>query len=636
MALPPLSDENLKPTPGRLQTRQVTATLLRLILALVLAFFINQLKLDFFESYLYDMRVRLRPVPATSDLISLVMIDEATIQDLKKNPEASHFKELILKLQEQNPRAIVFDYSFEELKGTLQEKSDFVEETKKNPELYVMTEDLGVSGQEIINHMPAPMNGLRIFPGLKSADISNFAKDGVSRRMMVAYQDRDMLHLHLAKKINPELSDKNNIRGLFQFLDSDQMYINFRPTGYYPRLSFTEIISSDFPTELIQNRIVLVGQDLKLSKLIKSNAEQQTMEREYVRTPYSRDVLAMTSTELHANMLDTLILNDAPVRANFWTNFIFVAVVSIITVYVVFSLRPLLGLVILASSFLGFGLLAFLAFWPFNIWISMAHPWLAMFLCYYFFIPYRLIIENRRSWEIYQKHNLLKQVEELKTNFISMMSHDLKTPIARILGMTDMILRDNTPLSSQQREAVDTIKQSSDDLLKFINSILNYGRIESQSIQLHRQSRDINALLDEVIQKHDFLARLKKIQIIKEFETLFPISVDPDLIKQVFSNLIENAIKYSAEETKVLVSTEEKDGCIVIQVADQGHGIPAEDLPNIFMKFYRSQQAKSSPIKGSGLGLYLAKYFIELHGGRIFVESTYGQGSTFTIELPLG
>jgi hypothetical protein len=646
MALPPLTEDHLKPLPtgnsnkGKsnewlLNKKNLTAMALRLLLALVLAFFINQLKLDYFESYLYDLRVRLRPAPATSDMVSMVMIDEVTIQNLKKAPEAAQFKEVMQKLRSLHPNAVVFDYSFDDFKGTPEEKAQFVAEAKSIPELYVMTEDLGVPGQAFVNPLPAPLNQLRMYPGLKSADISNFAKDGVSRRMMVAYQGQDMLHLHLAKKINPELNDKKNIRGLFEFLDSDQMYINFRPTGSYPAISFSQILESNFPEEWIRGRIVLIGQDLKISKLVKNGSEQPT-ERDYVRTPYSRDVLAMTSTELHANMLDTLILNNAPTKAPQWLNFFFVAVISIITVYVVFSMRPLVGLVVLASSFFGYGLIAYLAFWPFGLWISMAHPWLAIFLCYYFFIPYRLIIENRRSWEIYQKHNLLKQVEELKTNFISMMSHDLKTPIARIIGMTDVILRDQTPLSNQQREAVDTIKHSSDDLLKFINSILNYGRIESQSLQLHKQSKDVNQLLDEVIFKHEFLAKLKKIQVIKEYETLFPIKVDPDLIKQVFSNLIENAIKYSPDETKILVSTEEKDGLIVIQVADQGHGIPPEDLPNLFMKFYRSQQAKSSPIKGSGLGLYLAKYFVELHGGRVFVESTYGQGSTFTIELPLG
>jgi signal transduction histidine kinase len=217
-----------------------------------------------------------------------------------------------------------------------------------------------------------------------------------------------------------------------------------------------------------------------------------------------------------------------------------------------------------------------------------------------------------------------------------MMSHDLKTPIARIQGMSDVILIDPAPLSSQQREAVDTIKQSSDDLLKFINAILNYGRIESEGVQLHLQSRDINQLLKDVIRKHEFLAKIKRIQIVSELEPLFPISVDPELMKQVLSNLIENAIKYSPEDTKILVSSEERDNKIVVQVADQGPGIPPEELSNIFMKFFRSKNTKSSPIKGSGLGLYLAKYFTELHNGAIFVESSIGNGSTFTVELPLG
>jgi signal transduction histidine kinase len=633
MALPPLSeDTNRPPGSGWIKTRIVSA--LRLILALILAFFITQIKLDFFESFLYDMRVRLRPAPPVSGQVSLVMIDENTVQFLKKEPQAKDIRDLIQKLNALHPKAIVFDLDLKDLQGSFEDKKAMAEASMANPEVYFMTDELGVPGQEIRSTYPKPLDSIQVFPGLKSADISNFAKDGVSRRMMIAYQGREMLHLHLAREIHPEFQDKYKIRGLFQFLDSDQMYINFRPEGSYPRLNFIDVVQGRALSDLITDKIIFVGQDLKTSKLVQIGNER--MERDYVRTPYSRDVLAMTSAELHANMMDTLIENNAPIRENFGVDFFFVAIISLITVYVVFSLRPLVGLFILGSSFAGFGLVAYFAFWPFGIWISMAHPWLSIFLCYYFFIPYRLIIENRRSWEIYQKHRLLKQVEELKTNFISMMSHDLKTPIARILGMTDVILQDSISLSSHQREAVDTIRQSGDDLLKFINSILSYGRIESQSVQLHREARDINELLNEVILKHEFLAKLKKIQIRKEFETLFPISVDTDLIRQVLSNLIENAIKYSPDETKILVSTEEKNGAVVIQVADQGPGISAEDLPHIFMKFYRSQHAKSSAIKGSGLGLHLAKYFVELHHGKIFVESTYGQGTTFTVELPLG
>ena len=634
MALPPLTEDATQPRDSRWPHKKILNGVLRLILALTLAFFITQIKLDFFESFLYDIRVRLRPPPPVSGQISLVMIDEATVQNLKKEPDAKSLSQLIEKLSLLQPRALVFDLDLKELQGSFAEKQALAEVSQKTPGVYFLTEDLGVAGQVIRSSYAKPLDVLPVFPGLKSADISNFAKDGVSRRMMIAYQGRQMLHLHLAQQINPDLQDPAKIRGLFDFLDSDQLYINFHPEGSYPRLSFSKVFDETLPEELIHNRIVIVGQDLKTSKLVQIGNEK--MERDYVRTPYSRDVLAMTSSELHANMFDTLILNNAPVRTSLLLDFIFVSLISLLTVYVVFSLRPLLGLSILAASLTVFGLIGFFAFWPFGIWISMAHPWLAIFLCYYFFIPYRLIIENRRSWEIYQKHKLLKQVEELKTNFISMMSHDLKTPIARILGMADVILRDPTALSHHQQEAVDTIKQSGDDLLKFINSILNYGRIESQAVQLHKQGRDLNSLLDEVVSKHDFLARLKKIQILKEFETLFPISVDPELMKQVLSNLIENAIKYSQEETKILISTEEKNGWVVIQIADQGPGIPSEDLPHLFMKFYRSQNAKSSTIKGSGLGLYLAKYFVELHGGSLFVESTYGQGSTFTVQLPLG
>jgi hypothetical protein len=201
--------------------------------------------------------------------------------------------------------------------------------------------------------------------------------------------------------------------------------------------------------------------------------------------------------------------------------------------------------------------------------------------------------------------------------------------------MTEMISTDPTPLSSPQREGLDTIKQSAEDLLKFISTILNYAKIESQGLELHLQAKDINQLLKDVVKKHEFLAKLKHIQLITEFEPLFSIQIDPELVKQVFSNLVENAIKYSPENSKVLITSEEVDGKIVVQIADQGIGIPTDELPNIFMKFFRSKYAKTSPIKGSGLGLYLAKYFVELHQGSISVESAHGQGSTFTVELPI-
>src|SRR5690606_31631975 len=134
-------------------------------------------------------------------------------------------------------------------------------------------------------------------------------------------------------------------------------------------------------------------------------------------------------------------------------------------------------------------------------------------------------------------------------------------------------------------------------------SILDLGRIESEEVKLHLQSKDINSLLEEVLRKYEFQAKQKNIQFVKEFEPLFSTKIDVDLMRQVFSNLIENAIKYSPEWSKVLVSTEELEGQIIVQVADQGIGIPSTEISNVFMKFYRSKEVKNTPIKGSGLGL---------------------------------
>src|SRR5690606_31742281 len=160
----------------------------------------------------------------------------------------------------------------------------------------------------------------------------------------------------------------------------------------------------------------------------------------------------------------------------------------------------------------------------------------------------RLIMENRRSWEYQQKNQLLTQVEELKSNFISMMSHDLKTPLARIRGMADVIKNDkDTQLTPQQLDAVVTIQKSSDDLTSLINSILNLGRIERESIKLHLKSKDINEVVKDVVAKKEFFANQKNIQLITELEPLFLIRIDVDLIQQVIANLIENAIKYSPE-----------------------------------------------------------------------------------------
>jgi signal transduction histidine kinase len=591
--------------------------------AVAAGFVIAGFSLHFLEAYLYDFRFRLRPPARVSKNIAIIMIDKKTVEAYNQVPSLVDHQRLLSKLSAKPPKALVYVHHIEKIKASPAEKAAFVEQAQKLPNLFEVTDDLTMRGVTSPLTLKGDLQKIRLLSGPPTVDKKSFAQDGVSRRMMYNYQDQLMIHPLLASLFNPDILTKESIRGLFPWIDSDQLYINFKPTGSFETLKFEDVLSDSFDAASLKDRLIIIGDDL----------QQDT--KDYVQTPYSREISAMTLAELHANMFETLIENSAPIKSPDWLNIIFTVLISVLTVHVVLTLRPLAGILILGGTVLGFSIFSYIAFWPFGIWIDMAHPFLAIFLCYYFFIPYRLIIENRRSWEYYQKHKLLSEVETLKTNFIGMMSHDLKTPLARIQGMTDMISKDSSPLSSPQREALDTIKQSAEDLLKFISTILNYAKIESQGVELHLQAKDINQLLKEVCKKHEFLAKLKHIQLIQELEPLFSLQIDPELLKQVFSNLIENAIKYSPEDSKVLISSEEVNGKVIVQIADQGPGIPADELSNIFMKFFRSKAAKLSPIKGSGLGLYLAKYFVELHGGSIQCESTQGQGSTFTVELPV-
>ncbi len=596
--------------------------------------------MDSFESIFFDYRFKLRPSPAPSQAVELISMDQVTVEHTKGVPSFGQHSQVLAEILKQNPRAVVYvtpitaqtDTEDELARaqsspgGNPAERDQFIKMIVSNTtpaRIFQLTNKMALRGESGNLLMPEPFHQIPVLSAPKTSDSNLFAADGVTRRVMVDYDGDILGHAYLASLVSPERANIESIRGKFMVYETNQVYIDFARPGVLSKTKFEEVIRKSIPSDKFKDKIVIIGDDF--GKTLKT----------YIRTPYSRDPSAMTELEMHGNMIETFLRNSAPTPAPRWLNWFITAIISMLTINAVLAMRPLRGLVSLLVMAASLTVLAYLMFYPFGLLISLAHPYLAIFLCYYFFIPYRLIMENRRSWELQHKHELLSQVEELKTNFISMMSHDLKTPIARIQGMTDVIINDEVLLSPQQREAIDHIKASGNDLLKFVDSTLNYARIESEGVILHRQSRDVNELIKEVTHRAEFLAKAKNIRLIEELEPLFSISIDPDLIKQVLSNLVENAIKYSPNDSKILISSEESAGWVVIQVADQGPGIPADELPNIFMKFFRSKNAKNSAIKGSGLGLYLAKYFTELHQGRIGVESSPGQGSTFTIELPL-
>jgi signal transduction histidine kinase len=162
---------------------------------------------------------------------------------------------------------------------------------------------------------------------------------------------------------------------------------------------------------------------------------------------------------------------------------------------------------------------------------------------------------------------------------------------------------------------------------------LDLTKIESSNFGLNKASKDVNILVEAAIKELQFSAGQKQVQVKKQLSPLYPVQIDVNLITRVISNLVENAIKYSGPGSVVEVNTWDDEKWVYVEIKDNGVGIPAEELSNIFEKFYRIKNDANHSIKGTGLGLYLVKYFVELHGGVISVSSIAGQETKFVVKL---
>ncbi len=260
---------------------------------------------------------------------------------------------------------------------------------------------------------------------------------------------------------------------------------------------------------------------------------------------------------------------------------------------------------------------------------------LGSFVAYVAFLWTKNLRQQNARWQAERQTLYLRELDELKSNFLSLMSHDLKTPIAKVQALTERLAREAQQLTPDQKKILEAIQRSNDELARYILSILNFQRVESQELVLNRKSNDMNVLIEDVVERLRALFEDKKILVETELEPLFALEFDEQLIRQVLTNLIENAIKYNREGTRVRVTSEELGDFVVVSVSDNGVGIPEDQQRELFKKFSRREKSTAERVKGTGLGLYLARYFLELHGGSIEVESTQGQGTTFRFRLPI-
>jgi signal transduction histidine kinase len=248
---------------------------------------------------------------------------------------------------------------------------------------------------------------------------------------------------------------------------------------------------------------------------------------------------------------------------------------------------------------------------------------------------YRELQEKNRLLE--ESFQRLKELDRLKSNFIATMSHELRTPLTSVIGYSEMMLEGlGGTLSDEQREYLGIIMEKGESLLHLITSILDISKIEAGRVRLVLGEVDPTQLLRDAAATVLPIARKKGVQVVCEPGQLPHLHADREKLRQCLINLASNAVKFTPTGGKVALAAEQLVGDrLALRVTDSGIGIAAEHLKRIFDVFYQVDGSTTREYGGAGLGLAIVKSFIEAHGGEVKVASTPGQGSTFTMILPM-
>ncbi|MGE5123867.1 MAG: sensor histidine kinase, partial [Acidobacteriaceae bacterium] len=226
-----------------------------------------------------------------------------------------------------------------------------------------------------------------------------------------------------------------------------------------------------------------------------------------------------------------------------------------------------------------------------------------------------------------------REAEELKSTFISVISHELKTPVALIKGYVGTLRREDANWDREVvKDSLAVIEEEADRLTNMIENLLDASRLQAGGLSINPSEVDLPSLARRIAERFQTQSSIHK--LIVEFPQDYPvISGDDARLEQVLSNLVSNAIKYSPQGGEIHISGQVRPEQVMVCVSDQGPGIAPEDIPHVFDRFYRSSNAKRTT-KGAGLGLYLARAVIEAHGGRIWIDPRPGKGARICFSIP--
>lgn len=606
-----------------------------LFFTLIFVAILFQYPLASLESIFYDLKIRLDfGIKPTSEIVIVTMDEESDdyLGDSYPYTYATQSR-FLQKLISSKPRIINFLSQMPEVR---EDDLLYFNEFKKNLKLFgSVGGEVNFSSElnEVSGEIMPPLE-LRDFNyALAQLNVDNntFAKDDVVRRAIFNVSGEESFHLMTANQYR-KMTGKNvinvpDVLGAYYNDEADANFVLFRYASSpiysdfkYKTIPYHRVLVGNFSPEIFKDKIVLIGPNYISQR------------DNFYLTPFNQEEYKAPKLIVHANIIDSLIQNKTIKMIPRMVSNVFAFILGIILSLLISRLKPKDGLIITIMMLVSVLILSYLLFVLLGFWLYTAHLVVTIFVVYYIWIPFRAIEEYQRRFAIQEEAKILKKVEKLKQNFLSLMSHDLKTPVAKIAGVADNLYHQNSN-NPEIREKSQLIIDSTKELNKFISSILDLTKIESRNFGLNKASKDINGLIETVVKDLSFTSSQKDVQIKKELAPLYPIQIDVTLITRVISNLVENAIKYSGNGSVVHIKTWDDQKWVYVEILDNGAGIPKEELSNIFEKFYRIKNDANHSIKGTGLGLYLVKYFVELHGGKISVESEVGKETRFLVKL---
>lgn len=342
----------------------------------------------------------------------------------------------------------------------------------------------------------------------------------------------------------------------------------------------------------------------------------------------------MDQTEVALNVLASVMEGKTVRPAGRMTQFGLATIGAGAAAWILFTYPILLALIFsLLFGVLHF-VLAMVAFDAFGWQLSVVAPLFAILAVYLIGLSDRLDRREREEWSLEQQAEALRQLDEMRNNFLSLISHDLKTPLARIQTLLERFKAGDFGVPTpQQQEALGRIVNANGHLQRTISTLLLLSRIESRDFRIRPQPTDLTELLESSVKHHLTAAMERDIRIVTEFEPLFLVDVDRALLAEVVNNLLDNALKYSPPGSALSIRCGDQENCpelsppqpgVWLEIQDQGPGIPPEDRARVLQKFMRGSNeltAADQSVKGTGLGLYLSVFFVEKHLGHLGLVS---------------